>query len=89
MVNVQCKSDPLAFKAEGKQQTLTMLDGTEVRYTAYLNITYVTNVEDEAYQTLNFFVPEGATQKSPIFFRTYVGGYMASAAKNPSATDAT
>ena len=89
MVNVQCKSDPLSFKAEGKQQTLTMLDGKEIRYTAYVDVPYVTNIEDEAYQTLNFFVPEGATQQSPIFFRTYVGGYMASAARNPSATDAT
>ena len=83
------KTDPLAFKTKGQSMELSMLDGKEVKYTAYLNIPYVTNVEDENYQTLNFFVPEGATQKSPILLRTYVGGYMASAAKNPSATDAT
>ena len=83
------KTDPLAFKTKGQSMELSMLDGREVKYTAYLNIPYVTNVEDENYQTLNFFVPEGATQKSPILLRTYVGGYMAAAAKNPSATDAT
>lgn len=83
------KPDALAFAAQGEQQTLNMPGGTTVRYTAYTGIRYVTNVEDETYQTLNFFVPEGATQKSPILLRTYVGGYMAAEAKMPSATDAT
>jgi len=46
-------------------------------------------VEDSAYQYLNFFVPEGAGKGSAILMRTYVGGYMASAAGYPQAGDAT
>ena len=49
----------------------------------------MTNVEDSAYQTINVYVPEGATQQTPIFLRTYVGGYMASKAGQPQAGDAT
>jgi hypothetical protein len=50
----------------------------------------VTNVEDSTYQTLNFYVPEQLANgdKTPILLRTYVGGYMASTAKDHSATDA-
>nr|MCR4853031.1 alpha/beta hydrolase [Prevotella sp.] len=40
------------------------------------------------YQYMNVFVPERATQDSPIFLRTYVGGYMASKATYPQAGDA-
>ena len=83
------KNDPLAFKAEGQTQELTLLDGRVVRYTAYLNIPYVSNPEDPNFQVLNYFVPEGATSRSAILLRTYVGGYMAASAKTPSATDAT
>lgn len=83
------KTDPLRFNAQGERRELTMPDGQVVHYTAYTGIRYVTNVEDTTYQTLNFFVPEGATQKSPILLRTYVGAYMAATAKMPSVTDAT
>ena len=74
---------------KGKAATLTMPDGTVVRYTAYTHLYYVVNVEDTAYQYLNFFVPEGAGKGSPILMRTYVGGYMASKAGYPQAGDAT
>ena len=37
---------------------------------------------------MNIFVPEGATQQTPIFLRTYVGGYMPSQAGDPQAEDA-
>ena len=72
-------------------QTLTMPDGEKVTYKAYEGIYYVTNVEDSTYQTLNIYVPERMTEKSdvPILLRTYIGGYAASTAKAPSATDAT
>lgn len=83
------KSTPLDFRATGESRELIMPDSTVVRYTAYSGIRYVTNVEDTTYQTLNFFVPEGATQRSPILLRTYVGGYMAARAQDPSAFDAT
>ena len=62
--------------------------GGQVKYTAYEGLVYVTNVEDSTYQTLNVYVPEGATQQTPIFLRTYVGGYMASQAQAPQASDA-
>jgi len=80
----------LAFDANaGVKSKMTAYDGTEVSYTAYERLFYVTNVEDSTYQFLNVYVPDGATQQTPIFLRTYVGGYMASPAAQPQAGDAT
>ena len=76
--------DPMA----GETRVLTMPDGSEVHYTAYERLYFVTHVEDSAYQFMNVYVPEGASQQTPIFLRTYVGGYMASAAGQPQAGDA-
>lgn len=82
--------EALAFNANaGVKSKMTVYDGTEVSYTAYERLFYVTNVEDSAYQFLNVYVPDGATQQTPIFLRTYVGGYMASPAAQPQAGDAT
>ena len=79
----------LKFSPDASEiRTLTIPGGKTVSYTAYEQIYYVTNVEDSTYQFLNFYVPEEADQSTPILLRTYVGGYMASAAKTPSATDA-
>lgn len=72
----------------GVKMSLTMTDGKEVNYTAYTKLYFVTNVEDSTYQYMNIFVPEGATQQSPMFLRTYVGRYMASEAGYPQAQDA-
>lgn len=73
--------------------SLVMPSGDTIEYKAYENIFYVTNVEDSTYQTLNIYVPtdlKGRTDSQiPIFMRQYVGGYRASTAKTPSATDAT
>ena len=60
-----------------------------VNYTAFTKLYYVTNVEDTTYQYMNVFVPEGASQQSPIILKTNVGGYMPSAAGSPSAGDIT
>ena len=80
----------LTFDANaGVKSSMTAYDGTNVNYTAYERLFYVTNVEDSTYQFLNVYVPEGATQQTPIFLRTYVGGYMASPAAQPQAGDAT
>jgi acetyl esterase/lipase len=73
---------------KGEPAVLEMPRGEKVNYTSYTGLYYVTNVEDSTYQYLNVFVPEGATQSTPIFLRTYVGGYMASAAGMPQAGDA-
>lgn len=73
----------------GQQMELTMPRGETVSYTAYERLYYVTNVEDSTYQYLNIYVPQGATEQTPIFLRTYVGGYMASEASQPQAGDAT
>ena len=75
----------------GTQATLTMPSGEKVSYTTYEGNYYVTNVEDSVYQTLNIYVPEQlrSGDETPIFLRTYIGGYMAATAKTPSATDAT
>ena len=79
----------LSFDANaGVKASMVMYDGTKVSYTAYEGLFYVTNVEDSAYQTMNVYVPDGATQQTPIFLRTYVGGYMASKASQPQAGDA-
>ena len=82
--------EALAFDANaGVKSKMTIYDGTEVSYTAYERLFYVRNVEDSTYQFLNVYVPDGATQQTPIFLRTYVGGYMASPAAQPQAGDAT
>lgn len=85
-------ADKLALNpAESRQATLSMPSGETVNYTAYENIFYVTNIEDSVYQTLNIYVPAKlkSGESTPIFLRTYIGGYMATTAKSPSATDAT
>lgn len=74
--------------SRGTQQTLQMPTGKTVSYTAYTKIYYVTHVEDTTYQYLNVFVPDGATQQTPIFLKTNVGGYMASEAGQPQAGQA-
>lgn len=80
----------LEFNAsKGQSMELTMPKGEVVKYTAYERLYYVTNIEDEVYQYLNIYVPQGATEQTPIFLRTYVGGYMASQASQPQAGDAT
>lgn len=61
----------LTFDAHaGKRESMQLYDGTTINYTAYERLYYVTNIEDAAYQYLNVYVPDGATQKSPIFLRT-------------------
>ena len=80
----------LQFDANaGVKSSIELFDGTKISYTAYERLFYVTNVEDSTYQFLNVYVPDGATQQTPIFLRTYVGGYMASPATQPQAGDAT
>ena len=86
--------DPLAFNPNRKsaESTLTFLDGKTVKYRAYETIYYVANVADSAYQYLNVYIPESAytnNRQTPIFLRTYVGGYFSSRASAPSNTDAT
>lgn len=79
----------LRFDASaGEHSSLKLHDGTQVGYTAYERLFYVTHIEDSTYQYLNVYVPDGATQRTPIFLRTYVGGYMASPAASPQAGDA-
>ena len=75
--------------SSGKAGSIELPTGETVNYTAYEKLYFVTNVEDPTYQYMNVYVPEGATQKTPIFLRTYVGGYMASEAAAPQAGDAT
>ena len=83
-------ADGLTFDATSATiATLTMPDGSVVQYTAYERLFYVANVEDSTYQFLNIYVPDGANEATPIFLRTYVGGYMAAEAKRPVAGDAT
>ena len=72
--------------SSGKAGSIELPTGETVNYTAYEKLYFVTNVEDPAYQYMNVYVPEGATQKTPIFLRTYV---MASEAAAPQAGDAT
>ena|GEM_PF-3651465 len=88
-INAKPKAAPsLQFTPQnGEARVMTMHDGSQVRYTAHEGMFFVTNIEDSTYQTINVYVPDGATQQTPIFLRTYVGGYMASAAGRPQATD--
>lgn len=73
--------------SQGVAGSVEMPNG-KVNYTAFTHLYYVTNVEDSTYQSVNVFVPDGATQQSPIFLKTNVGGYMPSAPSFPSAGDA-
>lgn len=80
----------LSFDASsGIRSSLVMHNGKTVSYTAYEKLYYVTNIADSTYQYLNVYVPDGASQSTPIFLRTYVGGYMAALAASPQAGDAT
>ena len=66
----------LAFDANaGVKSKMTAYDGTCINYTAYERLFYVTNVEDSTYQFLNVYVPDGATQQTPIFLRTIDGPF--------------
>ncbi|MDR1780597.1 MAG: alpha/beta hydrolase, partial [Tannerella sp.] len=71
------------------EKELTLRDGGSVKYRAYENIFFVTNVEDSVYQTVNIFIPENADSHSPIFLKTNIGGYMAAKAGQPTERDAT
>ncbi len=83
-------ADPLTFDpSSGVRLSIDIPDGRTVNYTAYEGIFYVSEVEDSTHQTMNIYVPEGATQRSPILFRTYFGGYMACTAARPQEGDAT
>ena len=85
----QAEQKPLRFDADkGVRTELVMPNGQTVKYTAYTKLYFATNVEDSTYQYMNLFVPDGATEQSPIFLRTYIGGYMESQAGYPQATDA-
>ena len=88
------KTSSLDFNPESyKIASLIMPSGDTVEYKSYESIFYITNVEDSTYQTLNIYVPTDLKGRKdseiPILMRQYVGGYMASNAKTPSATDAT
>ena len=88
--NNSTQNGALVFdKNAGIPGSITLPAGETVNYTAYERLYFVTNVEDSTYQYMNVFVPEGATETTPIFLRTYVGGYMASEASFPKAGDAT
>ena len=81
--------DGLVFDpSTGTQGRITLPTGQTVNYTAYEKLFFVTNVEDSTYQYMNVYIPDGATQSTSIFLRTYVGGYMASEASRPQAGDA-
>lgn len=74
------------------KHTLTFPDGSSVTYRSFEQLYYVGNVVDSTYQYLNFYVPEAvyaSRKKAPVFLKTNVGGYMASKASAPRATDAT
>ena len=83
-------NDPLAFDPAWKPTDgkVTFPDGKTVSYRAYEGLFYVANVIDSTYQYLNVYVPEAANGQTPIFLRTYVGGYFSSKAQAPSGTDA-
>ncbi|MBQ5344050.1 MAG: hypothetical protein J6F33_02485, partial [Acidaminococcaceae bacterium] len=61
-------ADGLVFDpSSGKAGSIELPTGKTVNYTAYEKLYFVTNVEDPTYQYMNVYVPEGATQKTPIF----------------------
>lgn len=88
------EQDSLRFNPSTyKTDSITMPDGTVVRFKSYEDIFYLSNIEDSAYQRLNIYVPfdlKGKDDKDvPILMRNNVGGYMASPPGTPSVADAT
>ncbi|MBR1872056.1 MAG: hypothetical protein IJ795_02480 [Bacteroidales bacterium] len=68
--SVAPQGDRLVFEPSScKTGSLTLPTGKKVDYKAYERLYFVTNVEDSTYQYMNVYVPEGATQKTPIFLR--------------------
>ena len=67
----------LVFDAsKGVAGSVVLPTGKKINYTAYTKLYYVTNLEDSTYQYINVFVPDGATQKAPIFMPNHVGGFI-------------
>lgn len=67
----------LVFDAsKGVAGSVVLPTGKKINYIVYTKLYYVTNLEDSTYQYLNVFVPDGATQKTPIFMPNYVGGFI-------------
>ena len=59
----------LVFDAKtGVKSKMTVYDGTEVSYTAYERLFYVTNVEDSTYQFLNDMCPMEQLGRHPFSF---------------------
>lgn len=87
------KNDLLRFNpANFNEGVLELPAGQKVKYRSYEKIYYVANIVDSVYQTLNIYIPEEvytSNTKPLIFLKTNIGGYMASKASGPSATDAT
>lgn len=73
----------LVFDAsKGVAGSVTLPNGKKVNYTAYTNLYYVTHVEDSTYQYMNVFVPEGATQSTPILYAQLCGWLYGSCSKD-------
>ena len=88
-VQAEKPASKVTFDAsKGVAGSVTMPNGQVVHYTAYTDLYYVAHVEDSTYQRMNIFVPEGADERSPIFLRNYVGGYMAAKTRGVDAGDA-
>jgi len=92
--SVTFAANPLKFdpKMNAPEKTLVFSNGESIKFRAYENLYYVTNVMDSVYQFLNLYVPEvvyTSNSNTPIFLKTNVGGYMAAKPSEPSATDAT
>lgn len=87
------EEERLRFSAgESFRKMMVLPGGDTIWYQAYENHYYVSHIEDSTCQYLNIYVPEAVIDKEkecPIFFRTYVGGYRSSSAREPSPTDAT
>lgn len=93
-INSLEQNDHLRFNPDvtNTEKIIELADGVTVKYRAYENIYYITNVLDSTYQYLNLYVLESAydlREKAPIFLKTNIGGYMAVKAGSPSQKDAT
>lgn len=89
---IKAKS-PLDLSAE-KYELMTMkVEGRDVTFRAYTNLSYVAKPVDKEYQTMNIYVPEGyfkgetihgyTARTAPIFLPNTVGGYMPGKAGTP------
>lgn len=86
--------DSLTFSNRTYETRTMTVDGKDITFRAYENITYVANPIDTTYQSMNVYIPEAyfhqekdgkyTADTAPIFLPNSVGGYRPGKAATPT-----